>query len=168
MSYFPYNAELAGAIVARFATLAGGTIDKLKLVKLMYLLDRTSIIEEGYAVIGGKYVSMPLGPVISEFLDDIDRDRWSNIHLDGHKVTLVGSESHADLLSEWVEELIERIYSEFGKMRSFDLVEALHHDCTEWSDPGRSSKPILISSIPGCEGEEIEAYARELEMMARP
>ena len=167
MSYFPYNADLAGAIVAKFVTLAGGSIDKIKLVNLMYLLDRTAIIEEGYAIVGGRYFSLPYGPVISEFLDDVDHGRWDHIYLKGHDVTLVGSERHAELLSEWVEELAERIYAQFGEMPSFDLVDILHRECKEWVDPAGSSKLIPIRSIPGCVGEEVEAYARELEMMSR-
>ena len=165
MSYFPYNADLAGAIVAKFVTLAGGAMDKIKLVKLMYLLDRTAIIEEGYAIVGGRYFSLPYGPVISEFLDDVDRGRWDDVRLNGTDVTLVGTEHHAELLSEWVEELAERVYAQYGGMPSFDLVDILHRECKEWEDPAGSSKLISISSIPGCEGEEVEAYARELEMM---
>ena len=167
MSYFPYEGDLAGAVVEKFLTLAGGAIDKSKLIRLMYLLDRTAIIEEGYAVVGGRYFSMPYGPIISEFPVDVDQGRWDNICLRGNNVTLVGSVRHANLLSEWAEELAERIYDQYGKAPSFALVDTLRRECKEWDDSAECRRLIPISSIPGCDGKEVEAYARELEMMTR-
>ena len=167
MSYFPYNPELAGAVVTRFAQVAGGGIDKLKIVKLVYLLDRTAIIEEGFAIVGGKYVSMPHGPVISNFLDDLNRKRWQGINLRDNWVSLVGQGESLVLISEWVDELILRVYEQYGKMAPGDLIHLLHRSCEEWKDPGKSSQPILFQSIPGCDAVVVEAYARELEMMAK-
>ena len=41
----------------------------MKLVKLVYLLDRLSIQRRGLPVVGGAYFSMRNGPVTSEMLD---------------------------------------------------------------------------------------------------
>jgi len=45
---------------------SGGQINIMKLVKLMYLLDRFSLDRRGVPVTGGDYLSMRNGPVTSE------------------------------------------------------------------------------------------------------
>ncbi len=166
MAYFPYEANVAGALTEEFARLAGGTIDKLKLMKLMYLLDRTALIEEGYAIIGGTYYAMPRGPVISEFYDDLDSGKWENcgIHLEGYNVHCEGAKL-TEYLSEWSKQLAKRIYDQYKSYTGVQLAELLHKQCAEWKDPAGSSHKIAISDIPGCEGDEVEAYAQELSLM---
>ena len=43
----------------------------MKLVKLIYLIDRMSLDRRGIPAVGGDYLSMRNGPVTSEVLDEI-------------------------------------------------------------------------------------------------
>lgn len=169
MNYFPYNSELAKAVAAEFVKLEGGSINKMKLIKLMYLLDRTAIKEEGYAVIGGKYVSMKLGPVVSPLLNDLNECNWFDFHLDENKyiVSIEQKDYGSALISEWLHELIRRVYSEFGSMNKWQLSDYTHANCPEWSDPGNSSSPIDIKLIAGDSADEVDALAQELSLLAR-
>lgn len=169
MNYFPYNSELAKAIAAEFIRLEGGRINKMKLIKLMYLLDRTAIVQEGYPVIGGKYVSMKLGPVVSPLLNDLNECNWSGFQLNEHKydVSIAPADCCSDLISEWLQELIGRIYSEFGSMNEWQLSDYTHDNCPEWSDPGNSSVPIDIKKIAGNNAAEVDALAQELTILNR-
>ena len=63
---FPFQTTKATEVAAAFLQKAGGSINILKLVKLIYLLDRKSIDERGIAVVGGLYFSMKNGPMTSE------------------------------------------------------------------------------------------------------
>ncbi len=54
---------------------AGGQLNIMKLVKLLYLLDRLSIDRRNIPVVGGDYLSMRNGPVTSEVLDLINSGR---------------------------------------------------------------------------------------------
>ena len=54
---------------------AGGQINIMKLVKLLYLLDRLSLDRRSIPVVGGDYLSMRNGPVTSEMLDLINSGR---------------------------------------------------------------------------------------------
>ena len=168
MTYFPYNAQVAGALVEELAHHAGGSIDKLKLVKLMYLVDRTALIEEGYPVIGGKYCSMPYGPVISEFLDDLNNGKWEEdgIRVRGNAVC-VTSRKLEDYLSDWIRELAGRVYEQYRTLDGVQLMKLLHKECREWKDPDGSSVPISLSDIPGCSAKEAEAFAAELNAMSK-
>ena len=51
----------------------------MKLVKLIYLLDRLSLDRRGIPVVGGDYLSMRNGPVTSEVLDIINAEDFSGI-----------------------------------------------------------------------------------------
>lgn len=161
--------ELAKAIAAEFVRLEGGSINKMKLIKLMYLLDRTAIAEEGYAVIGGKYVSMKLGPVVSPLLNDLNECNWPGFHLSERKydVSIEHADYGSDLISEWIHELIHRIYAEFGSMNKWQLSDYTHANCPEWSDPGNSSVPIDIRQIAGRNADEVDAFAMELSSLSR-
>ncbi|MBQ2814342.1 MAG: SocA family protein [Akkermansia sp.] len=169
MNYFPYNSDLAKAIAAEFIRLEGGSINKMKLIKLMYLLDRTAIVEEGYAVIGGKYVSMKLGPVVSPLLNDLNECNWPGFHLSERKydVSIEQADYGSDLISEWLRELIQRVYSEFGSMNKWELSDYTHANCPEWMDPGSSSAPIDIRQIAGELADEVDAFACELTSLSR-
>ncbi len=63
------RAVQAGAI---FTKLEGGIIDKYKLCKQMYYLERQTIIQTGQPLFHGYLCSLPLGPVISEVNDGVD------------------------------------------------------------------------------------------------
>src|SRR5258708_3601039 len=69
---FPFEPKKATEAAAHFILLSGGTINIMKLVKLVYLLDRESIARRGVPVVGGAYLSMRNGPVTSEVLDLIN------------------------------------------------------------------------------------------------
>ena len=69
---FTFNAAKATDTASRLIEKEGQTINILKLVKLVYLLDRLSIQRRGVPVVGGAYVSMRNGPVTSELLDLIN------------------------------------------------------------------------------------------------
>jgi len=72
---FNFNTAKATEAACEFLHRAGGQINVMKLVKLAYLLDRRSLDERGIPVIGGDYLSMRNGPVISEVLDLINSGR---------------------------------------------------------------------------------------------
>jgi hypothetical protein len=66
-------------------------------------------------------------------------------------------------LSEAELALIDEVYARYRNFSEDDLVE-LTHKLSEWSDPGKSSKPIPFEAIlrAGKKGEdEIRAIQRE-------
>lgn len=62
---FQFDQSKATDVAARFAKKSGGTINYLLLTKLLYITDREALKRWGRPVIGGDYVSMDYGPVIS-------------------------------------------------------------------------------------------------------
>ncbi len=71
--YFPYNPDKANQAILWLLEAQGGKIDKLKLVKELYLADKEHLLRYGRPIIGGQYYAMPHGPVSTELLKHIDQ-----------------------------------------------------------------------------------------------
>ena len=72
---FRFDTDKATEVACLFLQKAGGRMNIMKLVKLIYLLDRLSLDRRGIPVVGGDYLSMRNGPVTSEVLDMINAGR---------------------------------------------------------------------------------------------
>lgn len=174
---FPFNERKAAQMAARLLRSAGGQLDVIVLVKLMYLCDRRALVERGLPVTGAYMVSMPWGPVLSEVLDDINLGQrpqaygggqeWQKFVAErvGNMLRVVPNAESTDQLSRYELRIIDETYEEFGRISKWNLVN-LTHDLPEWHDPGRSSSPIPPEEILRAEGRsevDIEAAAGNAE-----
>src|SRR5271165_3867009 len=135
---FPFDPDKATEVAARFIQLEGGLINVLKLVKLIYLLERESIEKRGIPVVGGVYFSMKNGPVTSEILDLINSGQlwncqtsWANFIAPrgpDYAVELI-NEPGTDHLSIWEQELIAALYRHFGQLDQWELSQWCHENC---------------------------------------
>ncbi|WP_419934646.1 Panacea domain-containing protein [Candidatus Palauibacter sp.] len=130
-------------LACEFLRLAGGRMSYMKLIKLLYLVDRRSLLERGVPVTYDRYVSMSHGPVLSETLDLINygsgpsEESYWETHVDQdsrYEVSLKG-DCPLDELSDAEVDLARAVYAEFGKMDRWAVVERLHQ-LPEWRDPG--------------------------------
>src|SRR5437016_6053727 len=102
----------------------------MKLVKLVYLLDRLSLERRGIPVVGGAYFSLPNGPITSEFLDlvnsgehwGVQNCRWEEFISDrqNHEVGLA-KDAGQDHLSESELEMVAAVYREHGARNQWEL-----------------------------------------------
>lgn len=161
---------------ARLLALRGGKMSHLKLIKLLYLLDREAWLRFGRPITNDAYCAMKHGPVLSSTLDRInERELYGDGYWDRHIAPKVDHEVSIrpgvtvpnDLLSPAEEALIDEIFERYGKMSRWELRD-LTHTLPEW-DPQDSSCPIDPADILRCEGfseEDIAAIAAELEEAA--
>lgn len=147
-----YKATQAAAF---FLRLSGGRMNYLKLMKLLYLLDRSSLEQRGYAVTNDTYYSMKLGPILSEILDLINTPTapgessvWSkHISEPSHYEVCLKSDPGASKLSEREEQLIEQVYGSFGSYEPFALADLLHEKLPEWTPVSRGRVPLSRKKI---------------------
>ncbi len=66
---FFYDRSKADELAGHLLQHAGGSMPMLKLLKLMYLADRASLIETGFPITGDAIVAMDKGPVLSTTYD---------------------------------------------------------------------------------------------------
>src|SRR5947209_15573893 len=149
-----FNERRATETAARFLKLRGGRMSYLKLIKLLYFLDREALLRWGRPVTTDRYVSMANGPVVSRIYELMREEPapgtdpiWHHYIStpQGWEVTLL-AEPETDELSRAEESLIEEIFAKFGNMTRWDLV-GVSHELPEWQDPNGSAIPIQYRDI---------------------
>lgn len=109
-----------------------GQMDKLKLVKLIYLADRAHFIRHGMPITGDRQVAMPYGPVPSSTLDAINGNRpdandqvYPFIHLSD---TLVSRRKAPgfDLLSAEEIQTLDVVLAKYGEKDTWSLAQETH------------------------------------------
>ncbi len=153
---FVFDETKATQAAAFLLKKAGGQDYLLKLMKLLYLADRQALVEGGLTITGDSLVSMPKGPVLSGVLDLVnygsppDHDSpWCNAiaELGPGRILKVEVDPGDDDLSEFETSILSNVYSQYGHIDRWDLVDLLHKTLPEFKDPGNSSCPIEPADI---------------------
>ena len=167
--------EIAGQMAAWFLHKQEDPMPYLKLMKLLYIAERTSVQKNGYPVIGDRLVSMDHGPVLGNTYDhmkgmdfvsaDNGWNKWVSPVQD-HKVSLARECSSEDLdfLSEATLEILAEVWKNFGHMDQREIRNCTHN-FPEWKDPRGSSQVIAYKKLLetlGYGGKSAE-IAEELE-----
>ena len=159
-----FDIRKATQVAAYLLWKRGGKMSYLKLMKLMYLAEKQFLLDHGERLTGDKMVSMPKGPVLSAVYDcfiggqepywnswiknpgDYDLSLRSDIR---NRVNEDDPLDTFDELSLADQSVLDKVYSEYGRMNRWELVELLHNPvyCPEWEDPQGSSYPIPPSSL---------------------
>ncbi len=158
-----FDVRKAAHVAAFFTKREGGSINVLKLVKLIYLADRKYMERYDTTILNDRFVSMNYGPVNSTTLNYIngcqeDHDNWECMISDraGHEVGLSCpdiSEDDLTALSDAEIGVLSEIWLQFGHMDRFEIAEWTHDNCPEWEDPEWSSTPIPFARIFGALGK---------------
>lgn len=156
-----YNERKAAQVAAFFLFRAQGRMPILKLMKLLYLAERSSYQKFGEPIIGDKLVSMDHGPVLSITYQHINGELHS---MEGGWDTWVsGRENYdvslqdpscirtpeQDLLELCDDDLdvLERTWSAFGHMTKWQIRDYTHYNCAEWEDPHGSMIPMNLKQL---------------------
>jgi uncharacterized phage-associated protein len=171
-----FNESKATQAAAFFLKLRGGKMHYIKLIKLLYLADRESLLRWGLPFTTDRHVSMDNGPVVSRILnlitDDIPKPVWSayiSAPLGQYEVELL-KEAPTDQLSKAEEKLMTELFEKFGHMNRWELIDTVMHKLPEWRNPCGSSIPISLRAILEAGGEEdqdIRAIIKEINAMGR-
>ena len=133
-----------------------GSMSYMKLIKLLYLADRSALLRYGRPITYDNYYSLDRGPILSRTLGLITEgpmngvgDYWDRFISKpmGYKVFISGNDCPLDDLSEAECEILHRVYSKLGHMNKWHLVDYLHANLPEWEDPHGSSLPITWDDI---------------------
>lgn len=170
---FRFDITKATEVACQFLKREGGSINIMKLVKLVYLLDRLSLAKRGIPVVGGTYFSLPNGPITSEFLDLINSGclwgakecYWDEFISDraNHEVKMV-KEPSRDHISDSEMALIDAVYQEHGKKNQWELRDWCHEHCPEWSPLQEGRERIDIETLAlnlGKREEEVRRIREE-------
>jgi len=127
---FQFNVSKAiGAMVMLIDRL--GSMDKLKLIKLLYFMDRDCFLQHGHPVTGDKSVAMDHGPVQSACLNVLNGDIPSNIfqflHLRDREVSRnnLGLPIRVQFSSDETA-VIEQVIKTYGGLTTAQLYHRVH------------------------------------------
>jgi hypothetical protein len=117
-----FDEAKAAQSAALILKMRGGTMHYLKLIKILYLLDRAALFKWGSPVTTDHHASMDNGPVVSNILSLITEEKrakpiWAQYispPLGDFEVTLQKADFPTDRLSLAEEKLIGEIYQEYG------------------------------------------------------
>jgi hypothetical protein len=150
----PFNEQRATEAAARFLKLRGGRMSYLKLIKLLYLLDREALLRWGRPVTTDTYVAMDSGPMLWRIYRLILEEPcpaavpvWrSCISAPREWDVQLLAEPFGEELSPAELALIDEMFLRFGMMNRWDLVK-ISCQLPEWHDPDGVTIPIDYSDI---------------------
>lgn len=128
----------------------------MKLLKLLYLADRTALLTLGRPITFDRYVSMDHGPVLSQTYNLMVAEQspdeptgywrqWISEPL-RYEVTLLRSDPPVDELSPAQLAILDDVFAQFGALGRWELVRFVH-TLPEWEDPHGSSIPIALRDV---------------------
>jgi uncharacterized phage-associated protein len=150
---YQFNVDKAIATMVLFLRRLG-PMDKLKLIKLLYLADRECFLRDGHPITGDTPVAMDHGPVPSACLDvlngEIPSQAFSFLHVRDTEVSLDPNPPSAPIEPFTAEEasVLEQTVQEYGSLATSELYRFVHQ-LPEYKDahiPGTST-PIPFAKI---------------------
>ena len=147
-----FDVSKAAQVVAFFALKSGGSINVLKLAKLVYLAEREFMDRFDAPMFYDGLVSMPDGPVASITLNLINGN-LEDVHWSAFVSRRKGYDVHAapkitdntlKALSRADRRVLNDLWDRFGEWDKYKLRDWTHvkENVPEWADPQGSSNPI--------------------------
>ncbi|MDE0089131.1 MAG: Panacea domain-containing protein [Candidatus Poribacteria bacterium] len=170
-----FNERRTTQVAALLAHYSGGQISVYKLVKLIYLIDRTSLERRGRPVTFDRPYNLPLGPTPSHTYDLVckpwEGEYWSQYFSrpQGYIIKLIKDDISSDELSQAQIDLINDVFKEFGN-KSFGQLKNHLHSLPEFDDPGGSSNPIdwnTLLKATGWSDEDLITIRQEFDAKAK-
>ena len=170
-----FRSRKAAQMCAYFAVENGGTIEKLKLIKLMYLGERAFLSKHHHPMLFDELYSLPHGPICSSTLHGVDghihEEIWSEyITRNGNLVVAIKSLERDDLdeISDAELEVISDTWGNLGHMTASQLRNYSHEQCPEYTETEKSRIPITYEQIFEALGEEgASEIAKDIEDMVK-
>ena len=155
---FSFSHRKATQALNFFARRAGGRINKMKSLKLVYFADRYHLRKYGRPVVGDEYLAMNYGPVasstkdlaeMSDFLGE-DEERYAKRFIRPADSAITYQSVHdldEKVLSQSDREALEFAWKKFGHVEKYALAK-LTHRYPDWKrhEPALQSK--TVSRVP--------------------
>jgi uncharacterized phage-associated protein len=151
-----FRAEKAAQFSALLIQRSDGQIDKLKLIKMLYLAERESVMERGRPIFYDEYYSLEHGPICSNSLNALnghaDDDVWSEYIVVADKKNILASKrknrEEMNQISKSDFSILESVWNKFGWMTTSQVRNWTHKNCGEYVEVGPGSRlPITYESL---------------------
>lgn len=150
--------------IMRYLTMNTDIMTDVKLMKMMYLADRQSLLESGYTISEDDFYSMNRGPILSNalnlinlsheqfleyFLNPIEQNNPSDSTYTSVKTIELIESREFELfeLSEYEVSILDEIIQKYSHMTTDEIVKFSHDFLPEWNYPHGSSELISYEKI---------------------
>lgn len=154
-------------LCALFASLAGGHIEKLKLIKLIYLTERRFLNTYSEPILWDEFFSLPHGPICSSTLNCIDGVLFEQLtsqffvrqgNRNIHAVKKFSNDDFDSLSAAEIDTAIS-VWSDHGKKSASQIRNFSHENCPEYFELESGRRPISYQEILSAVGNP---YAAEI------
>lgn len=151
---------------------AGGRMNYMKLLKLLYLADRTSLVEKGRTIAGASFYIMKHGPLAGDVLNCIKKrsghgDFWAcHIHKEGYDVAYVTDPGDGEL-SDYDVEVLTELQLQHTKRDAWDMVRFVRA-LPEWH-PLEGREALSLEEIlrkAGVNEEDVKTFAEQMKHLS--
>ncbi len=169
-----FSEHKAVAVASAFLEKAGGVMEDVKLMRLMYLVERKSILPRNVGVTGDNFRKTPNGAALAASLDRLNpQDGMYSYGLwrehiappDGSMIRLIAPVNHKDVLSRRELQIVNVIWAEFGAWDKYDLI-AHARELPEWRRLGAELTTQTIIECLGFQPFIVAARLRELACLS--
>ena len=140
-NHLKFSHKKATQILNYFAIKEGGKINKMKALKLTFLVDRYHLRKYGRPVTNDEYFAMQLGPVASGVKDIAENSDFLDENVKEYSSQFLELKNRYDLISKHLLEedvfstsdleALSFIWDKFGSMTEFELSHVTHQ-YPEW------------------------------------
>lgn len=169
-----FDERKTAQMAAFFLAKGDGSMSHLKLMKLLYLAERESLVRFGIQMTGDRLVSMDQGPVLSETLNHMDdevesvEDGWMSwiSSKANYELSLIkdARKMRLNRLSRNDIEILNDVWRGFGHLGKWEIRD-FTHTLPEWSHPHGSCKPINRAVIFASSGRDFDAVKAAMESL---
>lgn len=149
-----FRSQKAAQIAVFFVGQCGGTTEKLKLAKLIYLAEREFISRYGQPMLYDELYSLPHGPICSSSLDGIRRGTGNKLWAtffdrEGKNIILKKRIKRDDLdeVSDAELGVAKDVWESFGWMTSAQIWKYTHKHCPEYTEVTSGRLPISYKDV---------------------
>jgi len=155
---FSFSHRKATQALNFFARKAGGRINKMKALKLVYFADRFHLRKFGRPVVGDEYLAMNYGPVasstkdlaeMSDFLGE-EEQRYAKRFIRPADSAITYESVHdldKKVLSASDQEALTFAWSRFGRVDKFELSK-LTHRYPDWKRHKAALQSNVVTRVP--------------------
>lgn len=168
-----FREEKAAAAASIFVKLCGGSCDKYWLNKVMYYVERQSLVDTGQPMYFDALFSIRYGPIVSAVSDGIDNAAyayntpWNRLFTVQGNDVILNSEADTSLLSDYEIDLIQKTTNAFQGW-TFNRLKDFFHNLPEHTNT-ESRIPISYEAILLAEGyapEQVQGVMNELTYLS--
>src|SRR5436309_1054504 len=155
---FSFSHRKATQALNFFARKAGGRINKMKALKLVYFADRYHLRKYGRPVVGDEYLAMTYGPVasgtkdlaeMSDFLGEEEAHyakKFIQPSESGHAYRSVAGMDEK-VFSQSDREALQFAWERFGRVEKYTLAQITHR-YPDWKKHESALKSKVVTRVP--------------------